>query len=331
MWQVFGQESVITLLNHSISKQSIAHAYLLVGPRHVGKTTLARNLSQALNCTGHEPPCGQCSVCQRIIEDKHADVISTSFAPGQKAGIDDIRYLQLMASRPPYEGKYKVFIIDEAEHLSTEAANSLLKIMEEPPPRIVWLLLTSEESLLLPTVISRCQKLILKPLPVQTVEDILTMSYSVEPGKARLLARLSSGCIGWAITALKNPALLENRQQEISKISLLLTSTVEERFAYAQDLSIQFQRQKSASEILANWLAWWHDLLLTRSGQPNLVANLDCQKTLAEQASSLNIGEISNYLTVLSLAQDYLMKNVNPRLVFESLMLDMPGKEFAHV
>jgi DNA polymerase III gamma/tau subunit len=106
---------------------------------------------------------------------------------------------------------------------------------------------------------------------------------------------------------------------------------VEERFAYAQDLSIQFQRQKSASEILANWLAWWHDLLLTRSGQPNLVANLDCQKTLAEQASSLNIGEISNYLTVLSLAQDYLMKNVNPRLVFESLMLDMPGKEFAHV
>ncbi len=331
MWQVFGQESIITLLNHSLSKQSIAHAYLLVGPHHVGKTTLARSLSQALNCTGHEPPCGQCSACQRIIEDKHADVISTSFAPGKKAGIDDIRYLQLMASRPPYEGKYKVFIINEAEHLSTEAANSLLKIMEEPPPRIVWLLLTSEENLLLPTVISRCQKLILKPLPVQKVEDILTMSYNVEPGKARLLARLSSGCIGWAITALENPSLLENRQQEISKISLLLTSTVEERFAYAQDLSIQFQHQKSASEILADWLAWWHDLLLTRSGQPNLVTNLDCQKTLAEQASSLNIGEISKYLTVLSLAQDYLMKNVNPRLVFESLMLDMPGKEFAHV
>ncbi|GAI38139.1 unnamed protein product, partial [marine sediment metagenome] len=130
MWQVIGQDKILALLGHSLKEDNVAHAYLLVGPRHVGKRTLALNLAQALNCDDPEPPCGQCHSCHRILEGKHADVTSLGLDSKVEIGIDDIRQLQRLANLPPYEGKCKVFIIDEAEYLSTEAANSLLKILE---------------------------------------------------------------------------------------------------------------------------------------------------------------------------------------------------------
>jgi DNA polymerase III subunit gamma/tau len=157
MWQVIGQDKILSLLDYGLKTDSIAHAYLLVGPRHVGKGTLANNLAQALNCEGAGTPCGQCRSCQRIREGKHADVTSIGLDSRAEIGIDDIRGLQRSANLPPYEGKCKVFIIDEAEYLSTEAANALLKILEEPPPRVVWLLLAADEERLLATIISRCQ------------------------------------------------------------------------------------------------------------------------------------------------------------------------------
>ena len=112
MWQVIGQDKVLSLLDYSLKTDAIAHAYLLVGPRHVGKGTLAINLAQALNCDGPELPCGQCRSCQRILEGKHADVTPIGLDSKTEIGIDDIRGLQRSASLPPYEGKCKVFIID---------------------------------------------------------------------------------------------------------------------------------------------------------------------------------------------------------------------------
>jgi len=159
MWQVIGQDKALALLDRSLKENNVAHAYLFVGPRHIGKKTLALNLAQALNCDADKPPCGQCHSCRRILEQKHADVTCIGLDSKTEIGIDDIRKLQRLANLPPYEGKRKVFIIDDAEYLSTEAANSLLKILEEPPPKVVWVLLTAEEPRLLPTIVSRCQRL----------------------------------------------------------------------------------------------------------------------------------------------------------------------------
>ncbi|MCK5181716.1 MAG: DNA polymerase III subunit delta', partial [Dehalococcoidia bacterium] len=196
MWQVIAQDKVISLLDYSIKTNAIAHAYLIVGPRHVGKGTLAFNLAQALNCDGPELPCGQCRSCQRILEGKHADITPIGLDSKTEIGIDDIRALQRIANLPPYEGKCKVFIIDDAEYLSTEAANSLLKILEEPPQSVVWLLLVAEEEHLLPTVISRCQRLELKPVPSEHVREALVNSYNVEDNRAKLLAQLCRGRFG---------------------------------------------------------------------------------------------------------------------------------------
>ena len=325
MWQVIGQDKILALLGHSLKEDNIAHAYLLVGPRHVGKRTLALNLAQALNCDDPEPPCSQCHSCHRILEGKHADVTCLGLASQVEIGIDDIRGLQRLANLPPYEGKCKVFIIDEAEYLSTEAANSLLKILEEPPPKVVWLLLAAEERHLLPTIISRCQRLELKPTPSKQIQQILTDSYNVDLDKAKLLVRLCHGCLGWALSSLADNELLHQRSQKIDKLASLLTASLEQRFAYAQELAIQFnQDRRSIMEVMDTWLNWWHDLMLIKGDYKEAITNVDYEVILEKQANEMSLKEIKDFTATLCLTEEDISRNVNARLAFESLMLNMP-------
>jgi len=327
MWQVIAQDKVISLLDYSIKTNTVAHAYLIVGPRHVGKGTLAFNLAQALNCDGPELPCGQCRSCRRIREGKHADITPSGLDSKTEIGIDDIRALQRIANLPPYEGKCKVFIIDDAEYLSTEAANSLLKILEEPPQSVVWLLLVAEEEHLLPTVISRCQRLELKPVPSEHVREALVNSYNVEDSRAKLLAQLCRGRFGWALSALANDDILEQRSQRIDSLVSLLTSSLDQRFTYAQELTGQFnQNRRAGAEIMEIWLDWWRDLMLIKGDCQEAIINVDYKTVLEEQARGLNLSEIKEFLNSLCLLQDAISKNVNPRLASEWLMLNLPRK-----
>jgi len=330
MWQVIGQDKILSLLDYSLKTNAIAHAYLLVGPRQVGKGTLAINLAQALNCDGPELPCGQCHSCQRILEGKHADVTPIGLDSKTEIGIDDIRGLQRLANLPPYEGKCKVFIIDDAEYLSTEAANSLLKILEEPPQRVVWLLLAAEEEHLLPTIISRCQRLELKPVPAEKVQEVLINSYNVDADKAKLLTQLCQGRLGWALSALANDAILEQRSQRIDKLGSLLTVGLGQRFAYAQELASQFsQNRRAGAEIIEIWLDWWRDLMLIKGGCKEAIINVDYEIALEEQARGLSLSEIKGFLANLCLLQEEISKNVNPRLALEWLMLNLPRKKLS--
>lgn len=333
MWQTIGQSKALALLEHSLRTGSLAHAYLFAGPPHVGKTTLALDLAQALNCQGVEPPCGKCQSCRRIVNGKHADIaiIGLNSARGLREmkprveiSIEDIRELQRSVSLPPYEGKYKVFIIDGAEYLSAEAANCLLKTLEEPPPRVIMLLLAAEELQLLPTVVSRCQRVELKPMPSGEVERVLIKSRGVDRDKARLLARLSQGCLGWALTASVDDGYLVQRTQRLSEMLSLLGTGWEERFVYAAQLG---NDRRSAEEVIKLWLIWWHDVMLTKCGCKQVISNVDHTLALEESAQALSLLEINNFINSLQKSLSQISKNANLRLVFEILMLDMPRKE----
>ena len=327
MWQVIGQDKLLTLLDYSLKTNTVAHAYLLVGPRYIGKGTLALNLAQALNCDEPEPPCGQCRSCRRILEGKHADVTTTGLNSKTEIGIDDIKELQHLANLPPYEGKYKVFIIDGAEYLSTEAANSLLKILEEPPYKVVWLLLAAEERRLLPTIISRCQWLDLKPAASEQIRELLINSYNVDSNKSKLLTQLSRGRLGWALSAITNDNILEQRRQRITELSSLLTATLEQKFAFAQELASQFsQNRRFMTELMDIWFGWWRDLMLIKGGCRDAITNIDYEIDLEKQAAILSLDEIKEFLINLSLLQEEIHKNVNARLALESLMLNLPEK-----
>jgi len=325
MWQVVGHERVVGVLANSLKREKLAHAYLLVGPPHVGKMTVAVELAKALNCEGVERPCGQCSQCRRIAQGKHADVQVIGLDGRAEIGIDHIRGMQHAASLRPFEGRHRVFIIDGAEHLSHEAANCLLKTLEEPPPQVQLVLLAVNEGLLLSTVLSRCQKLTLRPLPEPVVEGALIERWYVAPERAKILARLSSGCLGWAVATVADEQILSQRSEQLATLIHLASAGVEGRFAYAAQLANQFSRgRESVQGVLSLWTGWWRDLLLIKGGCGHFVANVDQEATLYREAGVYSLRGIKEFIRSLERAMEQLDQNANPRLVLEVLMLSMP-------
>jgi len=328
MWQVIGQPQATTLLTCSIKEEQLSHAYLFVGPPHVGKLTLALNLAQAVNCQASgNVPCRECVPCRRIAARKHSDVQVIGRISGEKKeiSIDQIKDMQNDASLPPFEGRHKVFIFDRAETLSHDAANRLLKTLEEPLPRVLIILLTAREGDLLPTIISRCQRVELRPLPVALAKEVLTRDYAVTEERAGLLARLSGGCLGWALLALQDEELMEVRNRRLASVMDLSSANPTQRLPYAAELAAQFGKSRQeVEEILGLWLHWWHDLLLIKGGNGELITNVDHQPALLQQAKDLSIRQVTDFIRHLQEASRQLEQNANPRLVFEVLMLRMP-------
>ncbi len=338
MWQVLGQTKAVSLLQRSLEKEALAHAYLFVGPPHVGKMTMALNLAQALNCGSDERPCGECLSCQKIGSAKHADVQiigltqngnSDGGKPRVEIGIDRIREMQHVANLPPFEGKHKVFIIDGAEQLSLEAANCLLKTLEEPVGRVTFVLLTVDDRLLPATVVSRCQRLELAPLPTDKVEDALCRQWGIEPPKAKSLARLSRGCLGWALSVVADDNLLRQRTEKLDRLVDVINADYEERFAYVAQLVAQFNKSRdSVQAVLDLWLDWWRDLMLVKVNCSEGITNIDLEAVLEEMSRGYGLAEIRAFLAQIQAAKEQLKQNANPRLVLEVLMLSIPERKY---
>jgi DNA polymerase-3 subunit delta' len=334
MWHTAGQQQIINYLKDAMDHGTMAHAYLFVGPEHIGKMTLALELASALNCEQAGPPCKQCRVCQRIEKGKHPDVIVIDKNSGRDArdrkkateiGIDTVReVLQRGASLPPYEGKYKVFIIENADLMSNEAANCLLKTLEEPPQHIVILLLTSEEKALLQTIVSRCQRFELKPVPTAEIEKRLSQIKGLEQGTVKLLARLACGCLGWALTAVNDAGYLQSREQRLSEFNSLLTKNWDDRLCYLAQLPSD---RGGAEETIKLWLSWCRDVLLLIYNCEEAVTHLDRVNDIRTWANMLTVLEIKDFIDSLNKMLVYLSFNANLHLLFEVLMLDMPRKE----
>lgn len=169
--QVIGQEHVTTALANAISSGRVPHAYLFSGPRGVGKTSTARILAKVLNCAQSPEVCGECSACKEIASGQAIDVQEIDGASNR--GIEHIRNIKENASYAPLSMKYKIFIIDEVHMLTKEASNALLKVLEEPPAHLIFMLATTEANKVLPTIRSRCQHYLLKRIPIATITSRL--------------------------------------------------------------------------------------------------------------------------------------------------------------
>jgi DNA polymerase-3 subunit delta' len=320
-WSLVGHDWAKDLLIDSLKAGRVAHAYLFTGPPQIGKTSLARTLAQALNCSQPDSPCGACPSCVKIARGVHPDV---QVVAGQGAGasikIDQVRALQREVILAPYEGRYRVYILRRMDQGTLDAANCLLKTLEEPPGHAVLVLTAVSAQALPATVVSRCQRLDLRlasrALVQQTLEE-----RGVAQDQARLLARLSGGRIGWALDASQDEGTLKRRQQSLNQLVQLLAAGRVERFDFARKASRDSAGARSQIDV---WIGWWRDLLLLRYQQMGDVVNVDRfdeLRTLSDQGTEHQIWVA---LKALQTATGHLEANVNARLALESLMLKLP-------
>ena len=321
-WPVSGHDWAVLSLDRAVSDDRPAHAYLISGPAQIGKATLARSLALALNCrsTDSPRPCLTCRSCQLISANKHPDVQLIE-PDGAHVKIDQVRALQHDLALRPLEGRYRVAIFDQFETATVEAQNALLKTLEEPPDYAVLIVLTADPELLLPTIVSRCQQMALRPLTTAQVREALIQTWHVETPQADVLAHLSGGRLGWAVKAAANHTLLEARANYLDDLQTLLQGDRVARFAYAEDLTKKSERAREAIDL---WRTWWRDVLLTASGSTAELINIDRMAQVQALAQHVDVHQAKAAADACGRALWQMDRNVTARLVVEVLLLDLP-------
>lgn len=222
-----GQEDIVRTLKNALKDENPAHAYLFTGPRGTGKTSTARLLAKTINCPNAKDgePCNECQECREITAGNSFNVIEIDAASNR--GIDSIRELREKVMVPPVTGKYKVYILDEAHMLTTEAFNALLKTLEEPPKHAIFVLATTEVHKMLPTVISRCQPFYFKRITTQRIVQHLKFVaeqelVKLERGAAELIARAAAGGMRDALSLLDQAIAYSGQEIGLEQVQAML-------------------------------------------------------------------------------------------------------------
>ncbi len=323
-WNIIGHTWAVRMLQRSLATGSVSHAYLFTGPEGVSKGTLALTLAQALLCQGDAPPCGACRSCRLVTSGNHPDLHIVEVGVGDSLKVEQVRDLERALSLTPSEGGRRVAILRHFERATPSAANALLKTLEEPPDYAVLVVLADDAEHLLPTIVSRCQQVALRPIPVTTLEQLLIARRGLPPERARLLAHLSGGRPGWALRAAADDSLLRRRTEQLDALMHLLRASVVERFGYAEKLA--GGDRAALRETLDWWQSWWRDVMLLAARADAVLTNVDRRDELAAYAARFGAERSAAMVQAVAETARFLESNVNPRLAVESLVLNLPRR-----
>lgn len=332
---ILGQERAKRFLKQVMAREKMPHAYLFTGIPGVGKKSTAQALAMALNCVSplDGDSCGSCPSCHKIL-DGNAPDFRVIKPDGNKIGIDQVRELNRSLAFAPLSARYRVVVICRSETMTPEAANAFLKTLEEPPPRNIFILTATESLDLLPTVVSRCQKVSFQPLPRLVVAGLIREKKELSGEDADIIAGLSGGSLGRALE-MADEEFLERRGKWLVRIAELPTFSREKALGaalrWAEELKASGAQGGKEGPIgplvvLDIWKSWYRDLLLTKAGdKKSSLMNVDFSQSLKKISRRTKIKNLAESFHLIDRTQMDLLENRNIALVLEHLLLHLKG------
>jgi DNA polymerase III subunit delta' len=342
-WPMVGHRAAVQFLHrltqpvqvdaHTHPLDALRQAYLLVGPQQVGKRTLAHLFARAALCTDDKQrPCGRCRACHLVGRATHPDL--RIIQPVDKTGTVDRRGGTLRVEQAaeiihdvalrPMEGRYKVFLIQDMHMANDSFANKLLKTLEEPPSYALFCLTALDRNDLLPTIVSRCQSLELRPIANETIVAALVTEWQMAENEATLLGRLARGRLGWAVEQLQQREKSDQRLAQLQTLWQMIAADPVDRLLFAEKSASTFTN-RSLFEMIDLWTTWWRDVLLIQSGCADSCCNIDQLVRLQQQATAVALTTVQEYLRTLQRIERYLQHTINTRLALEVLLLQLPS------
>jgi DNA polymerase-3 subunit delta' len=329
--QILGQEKAVGFLKKVLRGDRIPHAYLFTGVNGVGKSTTAMALARAINCGTDisDEGCGDCVTCRQLASGNFPDFISLE-PDGQNIKIEQIRELNRSLNFKPVSGKYRITIIDRAEMMTEEAANSFLKTLEEPPPGNIIVLKVVDPLDLLPTIISRCQKVPFHPLAREVIRKYLVEQLDQDDNTAWLAAGISEGSLGRAVEICEE-GFLEERKGLIQDIMKLPDMSRVQVLDMAIECNKKYSKKAKGDQanidlygVTGIWKTYFRDLLLSKvHGNYELLVNRDYSDILNELTERYDADKLIKSFFLVDGYQRDLLRNPNTGLMMEKMLLEL--------
>ena len=323
-WNLVGHEWAVDMLKKHVIHGTTRHAYLFAGPPGLGRRTLALRFAQALNCQSPvDPgiPCGECRDCRQIASMQHVDLTVThADGEGGTMKVDQIREMRKTLTLKPYQSRFRVALFLRFQEANDSAANALLKTLEEAPSYAVLILTADNPEQLLPTIVSRCEVLRLRPLAIDDIQQALE-DKGYETRQARLIAHISGGRFGYARHLLESESLLEERDARLNDLHGLISASRVQKFAYADKLS---KDKDSMRQAILIWLSYWRDVMLRTAQAETPLVNVDRNMEIEDIAGRMDLSSARLVVSGLESTLEKMDRNVNTKLLAEVLLLDLP-------
>jgi DNA polymerase III subunit delta' len=330
-WDLIGHEWAVQLFRRHLGQARTRQAYLICGPDGVGKRTLATALASALSCQNPPRPgdsCGECRACRLIAGGVYPDLhVVEAERIGGVLKVEQIRGLQHQLALAPFEGRWRVAMLLRFHEANASAANALLKTLEEPASQAILILTARAPESLLPTIVSRCETVMLRPLPADEIAAGLR-ARGVEPEKAAMAAALAGGRPGRAMRLANDDDAFMRRRQIGDDLRTILATSVVERFRYVEKITRRgetAERRENGLEVLETWLALLRHAMHRSYGVSQASGNSDQDDMIAEIGDSLQPAQVRAAVEAAQRTLEGISQNANLRLALETLMLDLPS------